>query len=165
MLCGSVDVSGVIGPEGARERERGEGSWSESWYATHTALPLWNSCFASINAFVNSWELVGVKVLIVSFRVVIALKTRTPFASGENFTTAVRLSPAAHALCGIMMEYMSFSGHVFSISSDCWYSSASGPKDRSNVTTCCVCRLCAKPGRVAMARSLYATEAPPYASV
>jgi hypothetical protein len=78
---------------------------------------------------------------------------------------AVRSSPAAQALCGTIIEYIIFSGHVFSISSDCWYSTASGTKDRNNVITLCVCRLGAKPGRVAVARSLYVTEEPPYAFV
>jgi len=60
---------------------------------------------------------------------------------------------------------MIFSGHVFSISSICWNSTASGTKDRSNVINFCVCRLWAKPGRVAVARSLYVTEEPPDAFV
>jgi hypothetical protein len=68
--------------------------------------------------------------LVVSFKVVETDKTRAPLAKGENLARAVTLSPMAQALCGIIMEYMSFSGHEFSISKVCWYSKASGENER-----------------------------------
>ena len=139
------------------ERER----WSRC--STHTAWPLRNSCLVVTTGLVVSCQPVRLWTLIVSLSVVTTLSGRTPLARGESLMAAVRSSPAAQALCGTMIEYMTFSGHVFSISSDCWYSTASGTNDRSNVITLCVCRLWAKPGRVAVARSLYVTEVPPYA--
>jgi hypothetical protein len=53
---------------------------------------------------------------------------------------------------------MSLSGHVFSISRVCWYSSDSDAKLRIRETGCDAERLCARPGRMAVARSLYETD-------
>src|SRR5882762_5133783 len=92
---------------------------------------------------------------------VATVKTRAPLANGENLARVVTVSPMAQALCGNIMEYMSFSGHEFSISNVCWYSKASAENERNIVTGVTACQLEASPGRTATACSLYATDAPP----
>lgn len=63
------------------------------------------------------------------------------------------------------MEYISFPGHVFSISSVCWYSSASEESERRIVRGARACQLVDNPGRIAIARNLYVTIAPPKTGV
>lgn len=99
----------------------------------HTAWLLTISWRAVAIARVFSCIPVRTLSFTTSLIVVVTVFTVAPFTRGWNFTTAVTRSPAAQALCGIMIEYMSFSGHVFSISRVCWYSKASGLKPRRMV--------------------------------
>ena len=68
--------------------------------------------------------------LTVSLTVDVMERTFTPLEMGTNLASAVRVSPAAQALWGRRILYISFPGQVFSISDDCWYSRESGVKER-----------------------------------
>jgi hypothetical protein len=95
-----------------------------------TALPPTISCFADATTRVYSCLEDRAWILVVSWIEVLTETTPTPFKSGLNLTRAVSVSVAAHALCGIIIEYIILSGQVFSISRVCWYSSASEEKER-----------------------------------
>jgi len=96
-----------------------------------TGFPPITSCFVTATVRVHS----GVAVLCtesltVSLIVDVMERILTPLEVGTNLASAVRVSPAAQALWGMRMLYISFPGQVLSISDDCWYSRESGVKER-----------------------------------
>ena len=99
--------------------------------------------------------------LTVSLIMDVIERTLTPLVIGANLASAVSVSPAAQALWGRRMLYISFPGQVLSISDDCWYSRESGVKERMIVIGRTAWKFWVRPGRWTTARSLYEIFAPP----